>query len=60
MATREIVVAQMTVGYMAIRETFTSRVVLEPDKLLVRRGGAAGRGQRAVQPAGEPLGLRGR
>ena len=32
---RETVVAQMTVGYMAIRESFTSRVVLEPEKLLV-------------------------
>ena len=32
---REIVVAQMTVGYMAIHETFTSRVVLDPAKLLV-------------------------
>jgi coenzyme Q-binding protein COQ10 len=32
---REIVIAQMTVGYMAIRETFTSRVVLDPASLLV-------------------------
>lgn len=31
----DIVVAQMTVGYMAIRETFASRVVLDPAKLLV-------------------------
>ena len=35
---KEIVVAQMTVGYMAIRETFTSRVVLD------LHGPAGGRG----------------
>ena len=32
----DIVVAQMTVGYMAIRETFTSRVELDAPGLLVR------------------------
>ena len=31
----DIVVARMTVGYMAIHETFTSRVVLDAPKLLV-------------------------
>ena len=39
---REIVVAQMTVGYMAIRESFTSRVVLEPDKLVVNAAALPG------------------
>ena len=29
---------EMTVGYMAIRETFTSRVMLEPAALLVQAG----------------------
>ena len=36
------IVAQMTVGYMAFRESFTSRVVLEPDKLLVNAAGVPG------------------
>jgi coenzyme Q-binding protein COQ10 len=39
---KEIVVAQMTVGYMAIRETFASRVVLEPDKHLVQAAAIPG------------------
>lgn len=38
----DIIVARMTVGYMAIRESFTSRVVLEPDKLLVNAAGLPG------------------
>ena len=38
----DLIVARMTVGYMAIRESFTSRVVLEPDKLLVNAAGLAG------------------
>jgi coenzyme Q-binding protein COQ10 len=33
---RETLVADMTVGYRAIRETFTSRVTLDPERLLVR------------------------
>jgi coenzyme Q-binding protein COQ10 len=31
----EVLIADMTVAYMAIRETFTSRVVLDPPGLLV-------------------------
>ena len=38
----DIIVARMTVGYMAIRESFTSRVVLEPDKLLVNAAALPG------------------
>ena len=32
---REIVVADMTIGYKAIRETFTSQVLLKPDELII-------------------------
>jgi coenzyme Q-binding protein COQ10 len=32
---KEILIADMTVGYKAIRETFTSRVTLDPAQLLV-------------------------
>jgi coenzyme Q-binding protein COQ10 len=39
---REIVTAQMTVGYMAIHETFTSRVVLDPAGLLVEAAALPG------------------
>jgi coenzyme Q-binding protein COQ10 len=35
---KEIVIADMTVGYKAIRETFTSRVVLDSPGLLVQAG----------------------
>ena len=38
----DIIIAQMTVGYMAIRESFTSRVVLEPAKLRVDAAGLPG------------------
>jgi len=38
----EMLVADMDVGYKAIRETFTSRVTLEPDKPLVRAEAVAG------------------
>ncbi|HEU4377547.1 MAG TPA: SRPBCC family protein [Hyphomicrobiaceae bacterium] len=40
--TREIVIAQMTVGYMALRESFTSRVVLDPAGLLVKAAALPG------------------
>jgi coenzyme Q-binding protein COQ10 len=33
-----VLIADMTVGYKAIRETFTSRVVLDPAALLVHAG----------------------
>jgi coenzyme Q-binding protein COQ10 len=36
--TTEELIAEMTVGYMAIRETFTTRVTLDPDRLLVHAG----------------------
>src|SRR5262245_48969172 len=39
---REVVTAQMTVGYMAIRETFTSCVVLDPPSLLVEAAAVPG------------------
>jgi coenzyme Q-binding protein COQ10 len=39
---KEIVVARMTVGYMAIRESFTSRVVLDPPSLLVEAAAVPG------------------
>jgi coenzyme Q-binding protein COQ10 len=39
---RDVVIAQMTVGYMAIRETFTSRVVLDPANLRVEAGAMPG------------------
>lgn len=32
---KELLVADMTVGYKAIRETFTSRVTLDPDNLKI-------------------------
>jgi coenzyme Q-binding protein COQ10 len=35
---REFMVCEMTVGYHAIRETFTSRVTLDPDALQVHAG----------------------
>jgi coenzyme Q-binding protein COQ10 len=35
---RQILIADMTVGYHAIRETFTSRVTLDPDGLVVHAG----------------------
>jgi len=38
----EIILARMTVGYMAIRESFGSRVVLESDTLLVNAAGVPG------------------
>lgn len=34
----EVLIADMTVGYKAIRETFSSRVTLEPAQLAVRAG----------------------
>ena len=39
---KEIVIAQMTVGYMAIHETFTSRVVLDLPGQLVEAGAMPG------------------
>jgi coenzyme Q-binding protein COQ10 len=35
---REVLIAEMTVGYKAIRETFTSRVTLDPAALTVHAG----------------------
>ena len=35
---KEILIADMTVGYKAIREAFTSRVTLDPVALAVRAG----------------------
>jgi coenzyme Q-binding protein COQ10 len=35
---KEVLIADMTVGYRAIRETFTSRVTLDPGQLLVHAG----------------------
>lgn len=35
---KEVLIADMTVGYMAIRETFTSRVTLDAPKLAVHAG----------------------
>ena len=37
----EVLIADMTVGYKAVRETFTSRVVLEPAQLAVHAGSVA-------------------
>jgi coenzyme Q-binding protein COQ10 len=37
----EVLIADMTVGYKAIRETFTSRVTLEPSDLAVLAQGTA-------------------
>jgi coenzyme Q-binding protein COQ10 len=39
---RQILVAEMTVGYRAIREVFVSRVVLDPARLQVRAGSRPG------------------
>lgn len=39
---RDVIVAAMTAGYMAIRETFTSRVVLDPATLTVTSSGVPG------------------
>jgi coenzyme Q-binding protein COQ10 len=38
----EVVIADMDVGYKAIRETFTSRVTLDPDKPFVKAEAVAG------------------
>jgi coenzyme Q-binding protein COQ10 len=38
----EVIVADMTVGYRAIRETFRSRVRLDPETLTVAAAGAEG------------------
>lgn len=35
---KTVLIAEMTVGYMAMRETFTSRVTLDPAALLVHAG----------------------
>jgi coenzyme Q-binding protein COQ10 len=35
---KPVLICEMTVGYMAIRETFTSRVTLDPAELLVHAG----------------------
>jgi coenzyme Q-binding protein COQ10 len=35
---RDVLIADMTVGYKAIRETFTSRVLLDPESLTVEAG----------------------
>jgi coenzyme Q-binding protein COQ10 len=35
---RDVLIAEMTVGYKAIRETFTSRVTLDPAALTVHAG----------------------
>src|SRR3989304_830196 len=35
---KEVLIADMTVGYKAIRETFTSRVTVDPSLLLVHAG----------------------
>ncbi len=35
---KETLICEMTVGYHAIRESFTSRVALDPDALLVHAG----------------------
>ena len=35
---KEVLIADMTVGYQAIRESFTSRVSLDPAKLAVQAG----------------------
>lgn len=35
---RDVLIADMTVGYKAIRETFTSRVMLDPASLTVHAG----------------------
>lgn len=37
---REVLIAAMTVGYKAIRETFTSRVTMDPARLTVTAQGA--------------------
>ena len=37
-AEKPVLICEMTVGYMAIRETFTSRVTLDPAALLVHAG----------------------
>ena len=36
----EVLIADMSVGYHAIREGFTSRVVLDPGRLVVKAGSA--------------------
>ena len=38
---KEVLIADMTVGYKAIRETFTSRVTLDPAQLAVQAGSVA-------------------
>ena len=51
---KDSLVADMTVGYMAIRETFTSRVTLDPAQLAVQAQGTA-EFARTLPAAGEPL-----
>ena len=38
---KEVLIADMTVGYKAIRESFTSRVVLDPSRMAVDAGNVA-------------------
>ena len=55
----EVLICDMTVGYKAIRETFTSRVTLDPAALLVHAGSVPEYPSGPVPPGGEPLELRG-
>ena len=52
----QVLVADMSVGYGAIRETFTSQVTLDPVGLTVRAQGTED-SPRAVQQARQPLGV---
>ncbi len=59
-ARRQVLVADMSVGYGAIRETFTSKVTLDPAGLTVRAQGtqdSRGPFSQARQPLGVPPGL---
>ena len=53
----EVLICDMTVGYKAIRETFTSRVTLDPAAPAGACGQRARVPERAVPPGGEPLDL---
>ena len=54
----EVLICDMTVGYKAIRESFTSRVMLDPAALLVQAGSVPEYPSGPFRRGGEPLDLR--
>ena len=55
---KAILICEMTVGYQAIRESFTSRVVLDPAALQVHAGSVPEYPSGPFRQRGEPMELR--